>query len=178
MPDPAAIARAAPKGIGVIYRHFGRPDAPDMAKKLASIARDRRQTLLIGSDPVLAERVGAAGVHWAERCLDTARAWRRKFPHRVMTIATHSPGAVRRAAALRPDAVFLSPIAASRSASGGKPLGFPRLAAMARSAPVPSIALGGLTTPLLAQRAMTDGVAGVASVDLFLGICGAAEDGA
>src|SRR5690242_9318436 len=68
-PHPEAIAQTLPEETAVVYRHFGAPQRVRVAHRLAAICRSRRLALLIAADPDLAERVGAAGVHWPERKL-------------------------------------------------------------------------------------------------------------
>lgn len=172
MPDPAAAMARAPRGSAVIYRHFGHANAPAIARELKDIARARGLRLFVAADPALAAAVGADGVHWPERRFADALAWRRRHPTLPTTMAVHSPAAICRTAALRPSALLLSPIARTRSASGGRPWGFLRLSAAARTAVAPIIALGGLTTPQACEQAVLAGADGAAGVDLFLGKTG------
>jgi thiamine-phosphate pyrophosphorylase len=73
---------------------------------------------------------------------------------------------VRRAARLGADAVLLSAVFESRSPSAGQPMGPVRLAAIARSAPIPVYALGGVDMKN-ARRLGASGVVGIAAVDAF-----------
>ncbi|MBS0386747.1 MAG: thiamine phosphate synthase, partial [Proteobacteria bacterium] len=118
-PDPIAAARRLPAETAVIYRHFGASNRVRMARDLARICRARRLRLLIAADPHLAERVGAAGVHWPERRLPEARA----VGLALTTASAHSRAAVMRAAQCGVDACLLGPVFDTRSASANARLG-------------------------------------------------------
>jgi thiamine-phosphate pyrophosphorylase len=159
-PDPCAIARKLPRGTCVVYRHFGAPERFRTARRLAALARARALTLLIAADPELAQRVGADGVHWPEERLAS------RAGEGLMTAAAHSLAAIARAAAAGADACVLSPVFPTRSASGNPPIGLFHASQMARTSPIPVIALGGVnanSARLLAGR----GFAGCAAVDAF-----------
>ena len=99
----------------------------------------RGLVLLIGAEPMLAQRIRADGAHLPERM---GRKPRPALP--IVTIAAHSGAALRRAAHLGADAAVLSPVFKSRSPSAGRPLGRRRAAAMAARAGLPVYALGGI----------------------------------
>ncbi len=156
MPGLVAAARRLPPGSAVIYRHFGAPGRQHTAHALAALCRRRRLILLIAADPELAARVGADGVHWPEGRLPTARA-----TPGLVTTAAHSASALARAYSMGADAAILSPVFAARS--GRAPLGLFRAGQLARTAPLPVIALGGVNQDnarLLAGR----GFSGIAAV--------------
>jgi thiamine-phosphate pyrophosphorylase len=157
-PDPCAVARRLPRGAAVVYRHFGAADRRRMARRLAAIARGRGLALLIAADPLLAERVGADGVHWPQRLLPRTRG------PGLVTAAAHDAEAIARAEAFGGDACVLGPVFETRSESGNAPLGLVRASQMARAARVPVIALGGIT-PETAARLSGRGFAGVAAVE-------------
>jgi thiamine-phosphate pyrophosphorylase len=165
-PDPAAIARRLPRGAGVVFRAFGSPDAGPRAKALAAITRDRGVVLLVGADEGLAVSTGAQGLHLPERLAARLPRLRARHPRRLITAAAHSPLAIRKAARLGADAVLFSAIFESRSPSAGRPIGPVRLAAIARAAPVPVYALGGVDVKN-ARRLVASGVVGIAAVDAF-----------
>jgi thiamine-phosphate pyrophosphorylase len=157
-PDPVAIAETLPRGAAIVFRHFGAADRLQTARALARVARRRGLKLLIGADAALARRVGADGVHWPERLL--ARAER----FGLTTAATHSAEAAARAAAVGVEAIMLSPVFPSRSASATHALGAFRASQIARAAGRPIIALGGVnakTARTLAGR----GFAGCAAIE-------------
>lgn len=165
--DLATLARAMPRGAALVYRAFGAPDAAAQARALLSVCRRRGVRVLIGADAALAKAVRADGVHLPERALTAA--WRvggaKRWPkHWFVTAAAHSPRALARAAQAGVDAVVLSPVFASRSASAGAPLGERRARIWALQAKTPVYALGGVTTRTIPR--LPRGVfAGVAAVD-------------
>jgi len=163
-PDPSIIAERLPRGAGIVFRAFGAPDALEQARRMAGIARRRGLVLLIGADERLA--AGAGGIHLPERLAHTLPRLKARHPHWIVTVAAHSPAAVRRAARLEADAVLLSAIFESRSPSAVRPIGPVRLAAIARAAPVPIYALGGVDMKN-ARRLGASGVVGIAAVDAF-----------
>jgi thiamine-phosphate pyrophosphorylase len=165
-PDPEAIARRLPPGAAVVFRPFGAADAEARGARLLAIARERGLTVLIGADAGLAARLGADGLHLPERLAHRAR--RLKAAHRgwLITAAAHSPGAARRALLAGADAVVVSVIFASRSASAGPPMGPLRLAILARGLKGPAYALGGVDNKT-ARRLKDASLVGLAAVDAF-----------
>ena len=156
-----AAAAALPPGAGIVYRSFGAAGAEAMALRLKAVARRRGLILLIGQDAALAARVGADGVHLPERLARHAGALKRAHPGWIVTAAAHSVAAARIAGT---DAVVISPVFPSRSASAGAPLGPARLAAMVRAGGRPAYALGGVNAKT-APRLLSAGVIGLAAVD-------------
>ncbi len=165
-PDPAAVAGRLPRGAGVIFRGFGRGDAVATALQLANLARRRGLILLIGADEGLAARVGASGVHLPERMSGRLRRIRGRRPGWIITLAAHSPRALRRAGAVGADAVLFSTVFASRSPTASAPIGPVRLGRLTRGSSTPVFALGGVDAST-AKRLCGTGVAGFAAVDAF-----------
>lgn len=161
-PDPVAAAARLPRGAGIIYRHFGAPNRLKTAEALAALAKRRGLTLLIGADPALAARVGAAGVHLPERLAWRARPIKRRRPRWLVTVAAHDDRAI--ASAQGADALLLAPVFPSRSPSAARPLGVLRARALARASGRPVIALGGVNART-AARLLGHGFAGLAAVD-------------
>lgn len=160
-PDPEAVAARLPPGSAIVYRHFGAADAEARARRLGAIARARGLKLLIGQDVALAVRIGADGVHLPERLAHQAAAVKRAHPGWIVTVAAHSLAAARRSAA---DAVVISAVFASNSASAGAALGPIRLAALVRAAGQPAYALGGVNDKT-ARRLRDAGLIGLAAVE-------------
>ena len=162
LPDPLPAAGALPAGSAVILRHYGAPGRAALARRLAAIARRRGLLLLVGEDPALARRVGAAGVHLPERALRRARAvrWHGEW---LVTAAAHSHASLHAAAACGADAVLLSPVLATASHPDSRPLGPRRFAALARTSPVPVYALGGIdgTHARILRGSGAVGIAGI-----------------
>lgn len=156
-----AAAARLPAGAAIVYRSFGSAAAEATARRLKEVARARGLVLLIGQDAALAARVGADGVHLPERLAHRAAALKRRRPDWIVTAAAHSLPAARTAG---PDAVVVSAVFPSRSASAGTPLGPLRLAAMVRASGRPAYALGGVNAQT-ARRLLGAGVVGLAAVD-------------
>jgi thiamine-phosphate pyrophosphorylase len=161
-PRPWEIAARMPQGSGLVYRGFGRDQAPDEARRLRAVTRDRGMTLLIGRDADLADQVEADGLHLPEAALSAAYALSGRRPDWILTGAVHSVEAALAARDL--DAVILSPIFPAGGASAGKPaLGVEAMRA-ACGGPTPVLALGGITAARIVELAGT-GCAGVAAID-------------
>jgi len=127
-----------PKGAGVVVRHYSLASADRLrlARSIVRLARSRRLVVALAGDERLARRSGAALVHNPDRR-------RSRLPR---TFAVHSPADLRRARMAGASAVFISPLFATRSHPGGRPLGRMRAAALAKLArPLPAYALGGLS---------------------------------
>ena len=153
------IARL-PRGWGVIYRHFGAANRFIVGEALARACRQRGLILLVSSDPVLAQRIGADGVHWPEARLRGARL---RGPHFIETASAHSRAAIARAHALGLDAAIVSTVFPSRSPSAKKAMGALRFRLIARASALPVYALGGINARN-AESAMR-GAAGWAAID-------------
>ncbi len=158
-PDPVAIAERLPRGSAVVFRHFGRPERFELARALGRVCRVRALKLLIAADPLLAERIGADGVHWPE---SLAPRHRGRFPLEIA--AAHSRRAILRASAAGFDACVLAPVFKSRSPSASRPLGIVQASAIIRNAEIPVVALGGVNAHT-ARQLTGRGFAGLAAVD-------------
>jgi len=163
-PDPIAAAAALPGGSVVVLRLFGAPDGPAIARDLRRITRERGVSLLIGADWRLAAAVGADGVHLPQRLMGLAPGLRRRRPGWLISAAAHDAAAIAAGGRMGLDALLVSPVFPSRSASAGRPLGALRFAALVRGSRAPVIALGGVNDAT-ARRLATCGAAGLAGVD-------------
>lgn len=160
-PRPWETAGRLPAGAGVVYRHFGAPDAAETAARMRDVTREAGVRLLIGLDDVLAEAVSADGVHLPERALNRAAALKAAHPDWIVTGAAHAP--VDNVEAL--DAVVLSPVFAAGGASSIKPaLGVEGFSALAATLGRPAYALGGLNAENAASL-IGCGACGIAGVD-------------
>lgn len=165
-PDPEAFARRLPPGAAIVFRSFGAPDAEARGARLKAVASERKLLLLIGADAALAARLGADGVHLPERLAHHARRLKAAHPGWIVTAAAHSAAAARRALAAGADAVVVSTVFPSRSASAGAPIGPLRLAILVRRAGGPVYALGGVDNKK-ARLLKDTGLVGLAAVDAF-----------
>jgi thiamine-phosphate pyrophosphorylase len=142
-----------PRGGGVVFRHYGL-ELADRRALFARVVRTarRRGLVLIRAG---AERLGRGedGVHGRRGY--GLRTWPAHDRREAVT-------AIRAGA----DAVFVSPVFATRSHPGARALGRSRLGLMLRGLPVPIIALGGMN----AQRAASLqplGIYGWAAIDAW-----------
>lgn len=165
-PDPEAVLGRLPPEVGVIYRPFGAPDAVDLGRRLAAIARTRGLALLAGADPDLALAIGSDGLHLPERLAHQLPALRAAHPGWILTAAAHDLAAARAAASA--DALLVSPVFASNSPSAGQPLGLEAFTALVAASKAPVYALGGVTAQT-APSLEHSGAAGLAGIEAFLG---------
>ena len=140
-PDLLAIVRRLPRGMGVIWRHYGEEKRLATGRVLARLCRQRGLILLVSADPSLAVRIGADGVHWPERLLKGVRPGSGRL---IETAAAHSRAAIARAARLGVDAAIVSTVFQSRSPSAGAAMGALRFRQISSHAPLPVYALGGI----------------------------------
>ncbi|MDP6350672.1 MAG: thiamine phosphate synthase [Alphaproteobacteria bacterium] len=163
IPDPLAAARLLPPASAVVLRDYDARDRLALAHRLARLCRRRRLLLLIGADAGLAARLAADGLHLPEALGLSARRWRRARPRWLITVAAHSEAALWRAWRSGAHAAVLSPVFATASHPGARPLGAVRLAALTRRAPLPVYALGGIDSTS-ARRLAGTGVHGLAAI--------------
>ena len=147
----AAIARL-PRGSALVFRHYHLPQAArrarfDVLRKLCA----RRGVLVITTGAARGWR--ADGHYGAAQALGRAAGLRFATAHSLAEI-----GAAVRA---RASAVLLSPVFPTRTHPGAPVLGPVRFLLLARRAPLPVIALGGMT----AHRAARLPVRGWAAID-------------
>lgn len=139
-----------PRGGGIVFRHhsLSQVDRRALFERIRLIARRRCLTLLAAGPPLS----GGDGVHGRR-----GRGLRSASAHNLRELKA----AQRRGA----DLIFLSPVFATRSHPGAKPLGRHRFALIAHQAKVPVIALGGMN----AENSRTLGGAyGWAGIDAWL----------
>ena len=147
----------------MIFRHFGSADAALTARRLRDATAVAGVRLLIGLDVALAESVQADGIHLPERALEKAERLRPERPDWLLTGAAHSANALALASVL--DATVLSPVFPAGGASAARPeLGVERFAQLARSAPCPVYALGGIHGGN-ARELIGSGACGLAGVE-------------
>lgn len=154
-----AIGRL-PRGGAIVFRHYSLPERERRAlfDRVRRAARRRHALILLAGDAAQARRWGADGHHGrAGRPFCTHRDWLHSAPvhnHRERVAA-------RRAGA---NVMLISPLFATRSHPGARPLGPPRFAALVRGAGVPAIALGGVK-PRHAALVLRLGASGYAAID-------------
>ncbi|WP_404335863.1 thiamine phosphate synthase [Sphingomonas sp. MMS12-HWE2-04] len=141
-----------PRGAGVVFRHYGLPLAERRAlfARVSRIAR-RRGLVLVRAGTVPLGK--AAGVHGAR-----GLGLRTRPAHsRSDAIAALRAGA---------DALFVSPVFATRSHPGARALEPLRFALLVRGLHIPIIALGGMTSERF-KRLKPMGIHGWAAIDAW-----------
>lgn len=161
LPDPLAAARVLPRGSVVIVRAREPARQRVLGQALREVARARGLFLLIAGDAALALKLGADGVHLAERRIGEAAALRARHGL-VVTAAAHSLAALRRARWV--DALILSAVLPTPSHPGRAALGVVRANLIARQMPKPVYALGGITAQNAARIAGFCGIAAIGAL--------------
>lgn len=165
-PSPERVMERLPRGAGVVFRAFGRPDALDQGRALRRLARKQGLIFLVGGDARLARALRADGLHLPERSVP-ARVDRDHWPRGfITTAAAHNLAAVRRASMAGVDGVVISAIFPSTSPSASRPLGPITLASWTREAGCPVYALGGVDRSTVQKIGLT-GARGFAAIDAF-----------
>lgn len=134
-----ALARL-PRGSGFVFRHYHLDPKARRARfdALRGAAKMRDHMVVLSGSPVQARKWRADGVYGPAGGMPrddsllrlvTAHDWKE-------IVAAERAGA---------DAILLSPVFATASHPGGKPLGPVRFRLLARKTQVPVIALGGMT---------------------------------
>jgi thiamine-phosphate pyrophosphorylase len=157
-----AVARL-PRGAGIIFRHHATTPAARRAilRRLHEIAR-RRSLLVLGTAP----GDGGAGLHLSGGVRGRSR--HRMAMHAIVTAPAHDAPAMRAAVRAGADLLFVSPIFPTASHPEQRPLGAARFGLLARTSPVPVIALGGVGRRDTGRlRAL--GASGVAAIDAWTG---------
>ncbi|MFD1517433.1 thiamine phosphate synthase [Pseudonocardia yunnanensis] len=166
-PQPEAVAERLPTGAGIVYRPFGAADAVARGLRLAEIARRRRLVLLAGADPALAETIEADGLHLPQRLVETGPTLRAAHPAWRLTVAAHDAAAVHAAERCGAEAVVVSPVFPSNSASATNPLGVAAAGEIAKGSALPVYALGGVNAKT-AGALIHAGVYGLAAIEAFV----------
>jgi thiamine-phosphate pyrophosphorylase len=131
-----AIGRVPAGTGGIVFRHYSLDPAERFAlgMRVALLARERKLTLAVALDPLLAERLGAQLVHNL-----------RGVSALPFSRSVHDEQEARAAREAGADLAFISPVFPTRSHPGAAPLGGERAGRLAEMAGCPAIALGGMT---------------------------------
>ena len=152
-----------PRGSAIIVRHYALDDVArrGLFERVRRVTRRRGCITLLAGDPAQARAWGADGHHGRARLDRGMGVCARPWLHSVPVHDSRELVAALRAGA---DAILLSPLMATRSHPGTRPLGAFRFAMLARRSPVPVIALGGVH-PRHAGLVRQLGASGFAAID-------------
>ena len=166
--DPLAAACALPRGSMVVVRARDAAKRMALAQALMKLSRVRGLIVLIADDAALAASCGADGLHLPQTRLGDAMHQRARHPAWLITASAHSLAALGKAIRLPVDAVFLSPVFATKSHPGRAALTAVRANLIARAgASLPVYALGGIdarSAGLLAKSFF--GIAAIGGLDV------------
>ena len=161
----AALAAALRSGIRLVQLRAKNLDAADylaLAKRVVPLVQAAGAKVLLNADPSLVAMTGADGVHLDAGRLHALAARPFDSPG-LVTAVCHGEADLTKAQALGVDALLISPVAKTTSHPEACPLGFERLAELARRANVASYALGGMT-PADLPPAIEAGCMGIAAI--------------
>ncbi len=133
-----------------------------LAQRVLARCRHHGARLLLNAEPLLAERLGADGVHLNSSRL-MALSERPLASPRLVAASCHNAGELARAQAIGADFALISPVAATATHPGATPLGWSRVGALLESVALPVFALGGVGPGDLAT-AHRHGAQGVAAI--------------
>lgn len=168
LPDPLDAAEGLPRGSMIVVRARERARRLALATRLARVAFAHRLVLLIADDPELAAHASAHGVHFPEGRAGEIGHWRARRPSWLLTASAHSLTACAHAARCGADAVFVSPVFATKSHPGRTALTPIRLRRIAQLCPARLYALGGVDFHSAVQLAGAR-LAGIAAVGALAG---------
>ncbi|WP_292152374.1 thiamine phosphate synthase [Brevundimonas sp.] len=160
-PEPWRTAERLPEGAAVVFRGFGREDAPETAWLLREATEARGVRLLIGDDAALAEEVAADGVHLPARRRQEATRLKAARPDWIVTAAVHQAHDGTSLEGL--DALIASPIFPTASASARPLIGLEGLSSTVALG-LPVYALGGVS-PDTVRNLLGSGACGFAGIE-------------
>ena len=146
-PDWQAALARAPSVTHLMLRDYGRADRAALATDMAAVCRRRGVVFSVAGNARLARHVGAA-FHCPAHLLRRLRPGHEPSP--ADTAAVHDAAEIIAAAQAGFRTVLLSPVFATASHPGARPLGPQRaaqLAGVARQAGLGVLALGGMDAP-------------------------------
>jgi len=155
MADCLAAVRALPPRSGIVFRHYATP-APERHRLFRTVlraARARRHVVLIAGEPI----AGADGTHGS-----ALRGLGRGQP--PVSLAVHDRRELGIAKRMRAPLIFISPVFATRSHAGAKPIGVAGFGRLAAGFDGRCIALGGMNAERF-RRLRNHGAHGWAAID-------------
>lgn len=145
-----------------------------LALDLREVTREAGALLLVNDRADVASASGACGTHLPSAGIPPEAARGLLGEQAVIGVSTHSLSEVHRAAESGASYVTLGPVFDTPSKRRfGSPLGLSAISEAARAldqagSALPVLALGGITTPVMAGRAMEAGASGVAFIRAVL----------
>jgi thiamine-phosphate pyrophosphorylase len=156
----AALAAGA-RWISIREKDLSKSEQLSAAKRLLPVARRRGAVLLLHGDAEIAAAAGLDGVHLGADG-DPVAARRRLGTGALIGVSIHAPAEAMRLDPAVVDYAIAGPAYPTASKPGyGPALGPAGIAAMVESAPVPVLAIGGVTAGRVPEL-MAAGAAGVA----------------
>ena len=162
--NPERVIRFLPQGSFVILRDYDHPFRGELAYKLRNICKLSSVGFLVAGDLKLAKTVKADGVHLPEYMLFDHNVCQKLKEFTLVTAACHSRRAMNRAALLGVTAALVSPVFQTRSHVGERGMGVHTFARLIKYAPLPIIALGGISSMTAGRRGGLD-ITGIAAID-------------
>jgi 8-oxo-dGTP diphosphatase len=138
-----------------------------LARRVIALCAETGTWLLLNAPPMLAEELGAAGVHLTSAAL-MALEERPLGREQWVAASCHSAEELEHACRIGVDFVVLAPVLATATHPGARPLGWQGLQRLAERATVPAYALGGMGLADIAT-AWDHGCQGIASISALWG---------
>ena len=160
------VRAALQGGAGCVqYRnkHFTLPDYEEV-RRIRNVCRTNGVPLLINDNVLLAGAVGADGVHLGQTDADPREARAILGPAALIGVSVSTPAELQQTDLAPCDYVGSGPVFATGTKADAKPVrGLDGLAEIVRQAPLPVVAIGGITARRAADCLHT-GAAGVAVI--------------
>ena len=157
----ARVERRLQRGLRLIQvRDKALPDRVEFARSVVALAHRYGARVLVNGDEQAARSAGADGVHWSAALLGRAAA----RPEGLLCGAScHSSAELERAVALECDFAVLGPVRGTTTHPGMPTLDWDGFARIARGAPMPVFAIGGVRSFDLGE-ARRNGAHGLAMI--------------
>lgn len=171
VPYPEKVISELGQGAAVIFRDYEHPSRAALCAELAKLCRKKNILFLVAGDILLAEKIGAGGVHLPEMMMMQAGDIRRNYPHWMITAACHDINSVKKAARLPIDAALIAPVFPTYSHAGTltgelRTLGLRGVENMVKASGLPLYGLGGISS-LNGHELIGSGLVGLAAIRGF-----------
>ncbi|PCJ36349.1 MAG: hypothetical protein COA93_01625 [Alphaproteobacteria bacterium] len=171
VPYPEKVISELGQGAAVIFRDYDHPSRAALCAELAKLCQKKNILFLVAGDILLAEKIGAGGVHLPEMMMMQAGDIRRNHPHWMITAACHDINSVKKAARLPIDAALIAPVFPTHShaetlTAEQKTLGRRGVQDMVKASHLPLYGLGGISS-LNGHELIGSGLVGLAAIRGF-----------